>query len=62
MKTSHLIYCQSFKFLFTCLFLAVLGPCCCVWAFLVAASGGYSLAVLCRLLTAMASLVVDHRL
>ena len=26
MKTSHLIYCQSFKFLFTCLFLAVLGP------------------------------------
>ena len=41
---SFLFFFYKFIYLFVCfLFLAVLGLCCCVWAFLVAVSGGYSL-------------------
>ena len=36
---------------FICLFVAVLGLCCCV---------GFSLVVVCSLLTEVTSLVVDH--
>ena len=42
--------------------MAVLSLCCYVGFALVAASGGYSLAVVCRLLIVVASLVVEHRL
>ena len=41
-------------------FLASLGLCLCTRASLVAASGGYSLVTACRLLTEVASLVVEH--
>ena len=47
---------------FIYLFMAVLSLCCYVGFALVAASGGYSLAVVCRLLIVVASLVVEHRL
>ena len=42
-------------------FLAVLGPPCCAGFSLVVASGGYSLAAVCRLLIAVAPLVAEHR-
>ena len=42
--------------------MAVLGICCCSGFFLVAASRGYSLVAVCRLLFAVASLVASHRL
>ena len=41
-------------------FLAVLGLCCWADFFLVAQSGGYSLAVVCRLLIVVTSLVSEH--
>ena len=44
------------------LFLVVLGLCCCVGFSLVAANGGYSLVVVCGLLTVVASLVAEYRL
>jgi len=44
------------------LFLAVLGLRCGAGFSLVVASGGYSLVVACRLLTAVASLPVEHGL
>ena len=44
------------------LFLTVLGLCSCGQVSLVAASTGYSLVVVFRLLTAMAVLVGEHRL
>ena len=44
------------------LFLASLGRHCCVGFSLVVVSWGHSLAVVCRLLTAVASLVAEHRL
>ena len=44
------------------LFLAVLGLFCCVGFSLVAASGGYSLVAVLRLLIAVASLVAEHGL
>ena len=44
------------------LFLAVPSLLCCIWAFSVAASRGYSPAEVARLLIAVASLVVAHRL
>ena len=47
---------------FVYLLLAVLGLCCCAGLSLVVASGGYSLAAVCRLLIAVASLLVEHRL
>ena len=44
-------------------FLAVLGLCCSLANFsLAAASRGYSLVVMCRLFIVVASLVVEHRL
>ena len=49
-------------FFFFFYLLAVLGLCCCTWVSLVLASGDYSLVVVCRLLTAVASLVAKHRL
>ena len=47
---------------FIYLFLAVLALCCCTGFFLVAASGGYSLVALRRLLVAVASLPGEHGL
>ena len=47
------------KFLFIYI-LAVLGLCCCTGFSLDAASGGYSLVVVCKLLIVMASLVAEH--
>ena len=49
-------------FLFVCLLLAVLGLCSCVQAFSSCGVGGYSLVAVCRLLIAVASLVVEHQL
>ena len=43
-------------------FLAVLGLCCCLGFSLVAASGGYSLVAVSRLLIVLASLVVERSL
>ena len=43
-------------------FLAVLGLHCCVWAFSVVVSGGYSPVVVHRLFIAVASLVSEYRL
>ena len=45
-----------------CLFLTVLGFCCCVGFSLAAASRGYSLAVVLSLLIVVASLVAEHGL
>ena len=56
--TSYVIF--FFKFLY--LMLAVLGLRCCSGFSLGAESRGYPLAVVHRLLTALASLVVDHGL
>ena len=47
---------------FVYLFLTVLGLRCCVSFSLDAEGRGYSLAAVCRLLTAVASLVEKHRL
>ena len=44
------------------LFLAVQGVCCCAVFALVVATGGYSFVAVCRLLIALASLVVEHGL
>ena len=56
-----LLFFNIFFFFFTFIFiLAVLGLHCCVGFSLVAASGGYSLVVVRRLLVAVASLVVEH--
>ena len=48
--------------LFMCLFLALLGLHCCAGFFSSCASGGYSLVVVCGLVTAVAALVAEHRL
>ena len=50
------------KILFFNIFLAVLGLCCCAGFSLVMASGGCSLGAVCRLLIAVASLVMEHGL
>ena len=55
----------SLTFLFFYLFillLAVLGLCSCVQTFSSCGVGGYSLVAVCRLLIAVASLVVEHQL
>ena len=44
------------------IYLAVLGLCCCPSFSLVVESGGYSLDMVCGLLTVVASLVVEHEL
>ena len=45
-----------------CLLMTVLGLHCCTGFTLVAASRGYSLVAVCRLLSAMTSLVTEHGL
>ena len=42
--------------------MTILGLCCYIGFSLVAASGSYSLGVVCRLLVAVVSLVVEHGL
>ena len=49
-------------YLFLCLFFIVLGLLCCMGFCLVAANGGYSLVVVCRLLIAVDFFVAQHRL
>ena len=44
------------------LFLAALGLCCCTWAFSSCGESGLLFVAVCRLLTAAASLVAEHRL
>ena len=51
-----------FLYNFMYLFVTVLGLCCCTGFSLLAVSGGCYLVAVCRLLIAMASLVVEHRL
>ena len=51
-----------FIYLFIYLFLAVLGLHCCAWAFSSCGERGLLLVAVCGLLTAVASLVVEHRL
>ena len=51
-----------FKYLFMYFILAALGFCCCTLAFSRCREWGYSLAVVCRLPTAAASLVAEHGL
>ena len=55
----YVIHFKKSNFIY--LFLAVLGLRCCVGFSLVAASGGYPPAAVHRLLTAVASLVAEHR-
>ena len=52
----------SFSSLFIYLFLAVLGLCCCVWAFSSCHERGLLFVAVGRLLAAVASLVVEHGL
>ena len=52
---------QFFVFFFFLNFLAVLGLHCCTGFSLAAASGGYSLVAVCRLLFSVASFVAEHR-
>ena len=61
MPTIHIYFLGILNFLLF-LFLAVLGLCCCMGVSLVVASGGYSLAAVGGLLTAVVSLVAEHRL
>ena len=51
-----------FFFYFLFLFLAVLGHHCCAWAFSSCGEQGLLFVAVCRLLTVVASLVVEHRL
>ena len=53
---------ESFFFLFFNLFLAALGLRCCVWAFSSCGEWGLLIIAMHRLLTAVASLVVEHGL
>ena len=53
---------KLFLYLFICLYLAMLGLCCCVWAFSSCRDHGYSLAVVRVLVIVVASLVGEHRL
>ena len=62
-KTCLLLFFNLFKNIyFIYLFLAVLGLCCCVWAFSSCGERGLLFVVVCGLLTAVASLVVEHGL
>ena len=68
MITTHSLKCflvlRTFIFLIYLfyLFLAVLGLCCCVWAFSSCGEGGLLFITVCSLLIAVASLVVEHGL
>ena len=53
---AHALFCAFI------LFLAVLGLCCCMWAFSSCGDGGSSLVAVPRLLIVVASLVAEHRL
>ena len=52
----------KFFLYYFCLFLAARHLNCCIWVSLAAASGGYSLLAVLRVLIAVASLFVEHRL
>ena len=52
----------SFKFILFILFLAVLGLCCCVWAFPSCGERGLLFLAVCGPLTEAASLVAEHGL
>ena len=60
--TYYFLLTNSLLFLNLYWFLAALGLCCCTGFSPLAASRGYSLAVVRRLLTAVVSLVVEHGL
>ena len=62
LQLSGMIPLMTFLKYFFFFFFAVLGLCCCTGFSLVAVSGGYSLAAVCRLLIVVASLVAKHRL
>ena len=51
-----------FFFNFVCVFLAVLGLCCCMWAFSNCSRQDHSLVVVCGLLIVVASLGAEHGL
>ena len=55
------IYIYMFCFVLFCFVLAVLVLCCCAGFSLIAASGGYSLAVVPGLLIVLASLLAEHQ-
>ena len=61
-KTSLFIVGFFFFNIFIYLFLAVLGLCCCAWAFSGCGEQGLLFVAVCRLLTVVASLVAEHRL
>ena len=50
------------RVLFIFIYLAVLGLCCCIWAISSCSEQGLLFIAMCRLLIAVASLVVEHRL
>ena len=56
------LFCFLSIYLFICLFLAVLGLCCCVWAFSSCSEQGLLFVVVWGLLIAVASLVEEHGL
>ena len=60
--TREALFYKQTSLSFFCLFLTAQGLCCCSRLFLVAESGGYSLAAVQRLLTAVASPVEEHGL
>ena len=59
------IKCIFYKdvFIVFILFMAVLGLCCCIWAFCSCSpGGGHTVVAVCRLLVAVASLAAEHGL
>ena len=56
----HILPFYIYNFIY--LFLVVLGLCCCMQFSLIAASGGYPVVAVHRLLIAVASLIAEHRL
>ena len=58
----YILYCYFLINLFICLFLAVLGLCCCTWAFSSCGKQGLLFVVVQGLLIAVASLVAEHGL
>ena len=55
-------YCYFFFNVFKLFILPVLGLCCCTWRSLVAASQGYSVVGVHRLLIVVVSVIAEHRL
>ena len=58
----QLLFLNKFIYLLINLFLAVLGLCCCAWAFSSCGEQGLLFVAVCGLLIAVASLVAEHRL